>query len=333
FDFAGTVLWLGGSLMILLALSWGGNEHAWRSVTIVCLFVLGFVAILAFGMVEARLAKWPVIPLRVLARPRTLLALVASLFVGVCMYGVVMFVPVYYMMVLAQGPVQAAAHVLWFALGGCVGCVASGMLVCVRGRVAFREWAAAGTALMAVGFGLMFVWPEEPARNAQHAGYQALLGLGLGLAMQPILLASQAGLPVDEISTVTTLVDYARTLGGMIGLVVGQVILKEKLFATINREFGVFSPVQGSEGHDVVGLTSMVPMLGLLPADTAKVVYDGVVDALHYVFVADVPFAAAACIMCLFLANTPLHVVLPARRVDEIPEPLRRLHEDIDREI
>ncbi|KAJ2483653.1 hypothetical protein IWW56_000217 [Coemansia sp. RSA 2131] len=318
FDYLGSLLWLGGSLMILLGLSWGGNEHPWQSTLVVCMFVFGFIAILAFAGVERWQAKWPLIPLHVLARPRTLVALVASLFIGVCMYGMIMFVPVYYTMVLAQDAVASASHILWFALGGCVGAIVAGALVSIR-RVCYREWAVVGTAMMAVGFGLMFVWPEDPAQSAKHAGIQVLLGLGLGFSMQQVMLASQAGLPVNEISTVTTLVDYARTLGGMIGLVIGQVILKEKLFATINREFGVFSPVHG-EGHDVVSLTSMVPMMSLLPSSVAKDVYNGVVNALHYVFIADVPFAAMACILCLFLSNIPLHVVLPPNR-KQVSEP------------
>ncbi|KAJ2148672.1 hypothetical protein IW143_000557 [Coemansia sp. RSA 520] len=315
FDYLGTLLWLGGSLMILLGLSWGGNEHTWHSSLVICMFVCGFLAILVFAAVEHWQAKWPLIPLFVLARPRTLLALVASLFIGVCMYGMIMFVPVYYTMVLAQSARESALHILWFTLGGCTGAILAGSLVNMR-RVWYREWAVVGTAMMAVGFGLMFVWPEDPAQTVRHAGIQVLLGLGLGFSMQQVLLASQAGLPVTEVSTVTTLVDYARTLGGMIGLVIGQVILKEKLFATINREFGVFSPVRG-EGHDVVSLTSMVPMMSLLPESVAKDVYNGVVDALHYVFIADVPFAVMACILCVFLSNIPLHAVSPNRKDSE----------------
>ncbi|KAJ2452796.1 hypothetical protein EV183_002694 [Coemansia sp. RSA 2336] len=327
FDYLGTVVWLGGSLMILLGLSWGGNEHPWRSTIIICLFVFGFVAIMVFAGIEGKYSKWPIIPLNVLMRPRTLLALVSSLFIGVCMYGMIMFVPVYYILVMAEEQLASAKHILWFALGGCVGAIGAGLLVSVRQRVFYREWAVLGTAMMAAGFGLMYVWPEDPAASAKHAGFQVLLGLGLGFSMQQVLLASQAGLPVDEISTVTTLVDYARTLGGMIGLVIGQVILKAKLFATINDMFGVFSPVQG-EGHDVVSLTSMVPMMSLLPESTAKEVYDGVVRALHYVFIADVPFAAAACILCLLLANIPLYVMLPPERTEEIPESSKQIYCD-----
>ncbi|PIA16249.1 MFS general substrate transporter [Coemansia reversa NRRL 1564] len=325
FDYIGVLFWLGGSTMILLGLSFGGSEHPWRSVIIVCLFVFGFITILVFAGIEAKLAKWPIIPLRVLSRPRTLLALIASLFIGVCMYGTIMFTPVYYMFLLKEGPLASAKHIMWLVLGGCLGSIVAGLLVNVRGRVFYREWAVLGTSVMAVGYGLMYLWPADPQATGKHAGYQVFVGLGLGFCMQQVLLASQAGLPVDEISTVTTLIDYARTLGGMIGLVIGQVILKEKMFETIRESFSALAP-SNLEGQDVVSLESMAPMLGSLPQSIAQPMYDGVVRALNLVFVADVPFAAIACILCLFLANVPLHVILPAKRLEELPQPLSDLY-------
>ncbi|KAJ1729189.1 hypothetical protein LPJ61_003646 [Coemansia biformis] len=313
FDYLGTVLWLGGSLMILLALVWGGNEHPWRSATVVCLFVVGFIVILAFGAVEGLVARWPIIPLRVLMRPRTLLAIISSCFVGVCMYGLIMFVPVYYLMVIGESTHKASTHILWLALGGVIGSVVAGALAVVRGRVLIREWSVLGTAMMAIGLGLMYTWPLELS-PARQVGFQVLVGLGLGFSMQQILLASQAGLPADEISTVTTLVDYSRTLGGMIGLVIGQVILKEKMFGTIHDQFG---PLVELGGQDIVSLTSMMPMLQMLPALLSKPIYEGIVNALRLVYVADVPFAALACILCALIPNLPLHAILPAERPDE----------------
>ncbi|KAJ1650475.1 hypothetical protein GGF38_005818, partial [Coemansia sp. RSA 25] len=91
FDYLGTLFWLGGSTMILLALSWGGNEYHWNSALIICLFIFGFVTIFLFGIIEGKYARWPIIPLHLLTRPRTLLTIVASFFIGLCMYGMVIF--------------------------------------------------------------------------------------------------------------------------------------------------------------------------------------------------------------------------------------------------
>ncbi|KAJ1861933.1 hypothetical protein LPJ73_000901 [Coemansia sp. RSA 2703] len=326
FDYLGTVVWLGGSLMILLGLSWGGNEHPWRSAIIICLFVFGFIAIMLFAAIEAKFARWPIIPLRVLVRPRTLLTIVASFLIGICMYCMIMFVPVYYMMILGEGPVDSSRHILWFVLGGALGGIVAGTLVSVRGRVFYREWAVLGCAMLAIGYGLMYTWPQDSAATSKHAGYQVFVGLGLGFCVQQVLLAAQAGLPVDEISTVTTLVDYARTLGGMIGLVIGEVILKEKMFGTMATAFPLVFGADSLQGVDVVALESMAPIMQVM-GSTAEPVFKGIVDALHLVFVVNVPFAAVACILCVFLKNIPLHHVLPAKGPEEVSEELYKLQQ------
>ncbi|KAJ2517993.1 hypothetical protein H4217_003609 [Coemansia sp. RSA 1939] len=330
FDYLGTILWMGGSTMILLGLSLGGNEHAWRSVIVVCLFVFGFIVILLFGVFEGKWAKWPIIPLRMLARPRVLLPMISSFLIGFCLYGMIMFVPIYYSTVLDQSALQSVRHLLWCALGGCVGAVVAGSLVQVRRRWYYREWAVLGTAMMTVGFGLMYVWPLDGEAKAKHAGYQVLIGLGLGFSMQQVLLSAQAGLPANEISTATTLIDYARTLGGMVGLVIGEVILKEKVFQAVNEMgFGSFVGT-ATGGTDFVQLESMLPLLRMLPSSISLPIYKGIVNAIHYVYVTDVPFAGTACILCMLVSNVPLHHILPATNSEELLETQRNLHSSSD---
>ncbi|KAJ2744730.1 hypothetical protein GGI20_002745, partial [Coemansia sp. BCRC 34301] len=237
FDYLGSLFWLGGSISILLALIWGGNEHPWGSVFIVCPYVVGFVGILAFFIVEGKYTRWPIIPLHLLARPRTLLTLLVSFLIGLCMYGIITFVPAYYSMLDVEGPLSSALHILWCALGGCIGAILAGHLVSIRGRVYYREWAVLGTALLSVGYILLYTWPRSPTAKAKRAGFQVVAGLGLGFSMEQVRLASQAGLLASEISTVTTLIDYARTLGGMIGLAVGGVVMREKVFSSLRESF------------------------------------------------------------------------------------------------
>ncbi|KAJ2641514.1 hypothetical protein GGF44_002086, partial [Coemansia sp. RSA 1694] len=188
---------------------------------------------LIFVMIEGKYTRWPIVPLHLLAQPRTLLTLLASFFIGLCMYGTITFVPTYYSMLKVEGPLSSALHILWCALGGCVGAVIAGHLVSIRGRVYYREWAVIGTALLAVGYILMYTWPRSSTATVRHAGFQVVVGLGLGFSMEQVRLASQAGLMANEISTVTTFIDYSRTLGGMIGLAVGGIIMREKMFATL----------------------------------------------------------------------------------------------------
>ncbi|KAJ2892388.1 hypothetical protein IWW38_003238 [Coemansia aciculifera] len=135
--------------------------------------------------------------------------------------------------------------------------------------------------------------------------------------MEQVRLASQAGLVASEISTVTTLIDYARTLGGMIGLAVGGIIMREKVFATLRVSFPTLLGSMSLNSLDVVRVESLAPLLHTLPAALSEPLYKGIVDDLHLLFVVDVPFAALACILCLLIANIPLYVILPTSSTDE----------------
>ncbi|KAJ2791624.1 hypothetical protein GGI18_000999 [Coemansia linderi] len=272
---------------------------------------------LVFGIVEGKYTRWPIIPLAVIVQPRTLLALAVSFFIGLCMYGTITFVPVYYLMLEVQSPASSAKHILWCALGGCAGAVIAGCLVSFRGRVYYREWSVLGTALMSVGYILMYTWPQSSTATFRHAGFQVIVGLGLGFSMEQVRLAGQAGLPARDISTVTTLIDYARTLGGMIGLAVGGIIMREKMFATVSQTFPVLFGSGSLKGLDAVWLESLAPLLPTLPLTLADQLYKGIVNVLHLVFVVNVPFAVLACLLCLLLSNIPLHVVLPASLANE----------------
>ncbi|KAJ2616739.1 hypothetical protein GGF44_005889, partial [Coemansia sp. RSA 1694] len=71
---------------------------------------------------------------------------------------------------------------------------------------------------------------------------------------------------------------------------------------------------------DTAAVGSFAPLISLLPQPMSEPLYKGIVGALRLVFVVDVPFAALACIICLFVANIPLHHILPVTSTDEIPE-------------
>ncbi|KAJ1679015.1 hypothetical protein EV182_002902, partial [Spiromyces aspiralis] len=305
FDYLGIILWLGGSVMILLALAYGGNEFPWRSVTIVSLFVAGFLVICIFGFVEYRFSQWPIIPLRLLTQPRVFISIVASGFIGMAMYTILFFVPVFYHAVRDMSNTAAAAQGLWTVLGGGFFAVVSG--IAVRWTYNYRPFILAGTALMAIGYGLMYTWTVQQ-NNAKEIDFQIIVGAGLGLCMQQVLLAGQAGLSLDEVATVTTLIDYSRTLGSMIGLVISEVVLKDqviKKLTTILSQFS-FIPVVDLHYIDLVSLQTMLPALRKFSDSISIPVFNALKDAINLTYAINVAFAGIAFVLCLFLRTKNL---------------------------
>src|SRR3954467_13639117 len=68
-DYLGAALIIGAASAILLAVTWGGNQYAWESSTIIGLLLAGVLAAVAFVLQELR-SREPLLPLR-LFRDRT----------------------------------------------------------------------------------------------------------------------------------------------------------------------------------------------------------------------------------------------------------------------
>lgn len=115
-DWLGTMLVIGGTTMLLLGLQFGGIDFPWDSATVICLIVFGIVALGVFGVVEWKLAEWPVIPMRIFKRRSNLASL------GVCFcHGFVFisgsyFLPLYFQTVLEKSPLLSGVYLFPFIL-------------------------------------------------------------------------------------------------------------------------------------------------------------------------------------------------------------------------
>lgn len=115
-DWAGSLTIVGGTLMVLLGLEFGGITYPWGSPTVICLIVFGFVVASLFVLNEWKFARYPVMPLRLFKRRSN----IASL--GVCFcHGYVFiagsyYLPLYFQAVLGATPLLSGVYILPFAL-------------------------------------------------------------------------------------------------------------------------------------------------------------------------------------------------------------------------
>jgi MFS family permease len=77
-DWAGSLTVVGGTLMLLLGLEFGGVSFPWDSATVICLIVFGFVVIGLFVLNERKFARYPIMPTRIFSDVSNLASL------GVC---------------------------------------------------------------------------------------------------------------------------------------------------------------------------------------------------------------------------------------------------------
>lgn len=232
FDLAGAGLLVPSVVMLLLALHFGGGTRPWSSPPVVGLFC-GAAAAAALFVAWERLgagAADAMVPLPLLANRVVAAACLTSLFAFACTFVSAYFLPVYFQSVQGASPLASGVHVLPGILSQMLLAVVSGLAVSRLGY--YLPWAVAGSALTAVGAGLVTTW--SPATGAgRWIGFQVVLGAGRGAVMQMGLVAVQAVLPRSQIAVAMAVLVFAQGLGGAVLVSAANTIFDGSLVSEI----------------------------------------------------------------------------------------------------
>ncbi len=186
-DYAGTVVLAASLSCIVLFSSLGGTTYAWSSPAIVAMIVVGVVLLVVFPFVERRAAE-PIMPLELFENRVFSVTSAVGFIVGLALFGAVTYLPFYLQVVQGQSPTRSGLTLTPLMGGLLVTSIVSGQLISRFGR--YKPFPIAGTALMTVGLVLLSrlavatpLW--------QLVVYLVVLGLGLGMVMQVLVLAAQ----------------------------------------------------------------------------------------------------------------------------------------------
>ncbi|MEE2048577.1 MFS transporter, partial [Nocardiopsis tropica] len=195
---------------VIVLLSLGGTQIAWNSPLS---YALGAAAVLltAGAVLVERRAREPIIPAR-LFRDRTfVLASLGSVCVGMMMFGLIIYMPQYLQMVHGMSPTVSGLMTLPLVASFLFTSIGSGYAVSGSGR--WKAYPVVGMLLCVIGFLALSQAHLAPGLTTVVVG-QALVGLGFGLNMQLLLLATQSSLPLADIASGTASVVFFRNMGG-----------------------------------------------------------------------------------------------------------------------
>ena len=197
----------------MLVTTLGGTTLAWTSPQLLALGAAGLLSLAAFLLVERRAAE-PILPPR-LWRNRTFRVTSAvGLIIGFSLFGAVTFLPLFQQVVRGQSPTESGLQLVPLMGGLMISSVVSGRLIAHTGR--YRVYPIAGTALTVVGLLLLsLMGPATPTIEA--AAFMAVLGLGLGMVMQVLILAVQNDAPYEDLGVATAGATLFRSIGGSLG--------------------------------------------------------------------------------------------------------------------
>jgi EmrB/QacA subfamily drug resistance transporter len=297
-DYAGIVFVGLGATGLTLATSWGGTTYAWGSPTIIGLFVFSVASLGVFIWVESRSSgagSAPILPMRLFGNPVFTVCCVLSFVVGFAMLGALTFLPTYMQFVDGVSATTSGLRTLPMVAGMLSTSMGSGVLVGRTGR--YKIFPVAGTAVMALAFLLMSRMNPSTSALLQSI-YLFILGAGIGLCMQVLVLIVQNTSRFEDLGVATSGVTFFRTIGSSFGAAIFGSLFTNFLRSRIG-------PALAASGAPPAAANSP-EALHKLPRAVAAPIVDAYATSLTQVFIWAVPVALVGFTLSLFLREVPL---------------------------
>jgi EmrB/QacA subfamily drug resistance transporter len=230
-DYLGA-FWLSLALLsIILFTSEGGSVYGWNEPRLWCILAFGLVGIAGF-IYEERLAKEPIIPLALFRNRSFAVCSLVGFIIGMSLFGSVTFLPLWLQVVKGSTPTEAGLQLLPLMGGLLVTSALSGRIISRTGR--YRIFPLLGTLLASIGMALLTRLTNDSSSWALWL-YTGLLGMGLGLVMQVLVLAVQNSVGAGQIGVATSGVTLFRSVGGSIGVALFGAIFTRVLNNNLSR--------------------------------------------------------------------------------------------------
>ncbi|MFC8422698.1 DHA2 family efflux MFS transporter permease subunit [Streptomyces sp. NPDC057236] len=309
-DYLGTFLIASVATCLVLVASLGGTTWEWASPQIIGLAVLGALLAVAFVAVERRAAE-PVLPLK-LFRVRTFtLSAVISFIIGFAMFGAMTYLPTFLQVVHGITPTMSGVHMLPMVAGMLLSSTGSGQIVSRTGR--WKVFPIAGTAVTTLGL-LLLHRLDTGSSTAEMSAYFFVLGFGLGLVMQVLVLIVQNAVPYEDLGVATSGATFFRSIGASFGVAIFGTIFASRLGDQLTDAFrGERLP----PGVSADSLEADPRGIAALPPALRPPALDAYATAITDVFLYAVPIALLGFVLAWFLKEDRLRASVTAPDVTE----------------
>ena len=298
-DYLGAGLVFASVSSLVLALAWSGPEHGWAHPTTVSLAAAGVVLVGLLVVCELRVAE-PILPLRLFTNRVFATTSAVAGIVGIGMFGTVVMMPLYLQIVTGTSATGAGSRLLPFVIGYVATSIVAGKTISRTGSP--RAFPVAGTALTALGLGLLsLIDAATPA--GLLALYLFLVGGGLGLTIQPLLVAVQSAVAPSDMGMATSANVFFRSFGSTVGTALFAAIFTSRLGENLAQTFATLgtSSREALAGVDARSLMANAERIKTLPIELQQSVLEDFAGAFHAVFLLAVAIALVGTVVALFV--------------------------------
>ncbi|MGY5031935.1 MFS transporter [Streptomyces sp. 900116325] len=310
--------------LLLLWVTFAGDKYDWMSWQTGVMLAGSLALVLLFVFTESR-ASEPIIPLRLFRNRTITLASLASLFVGVAMFAGTVFFSQYFQLARGKSPTMSGVMTIPMITGLFLSSTVSGQIITKTGR--WKAWLVSGGFLVTAGLGLLGTIRYDTT-YWHIAIFMFVMGLGIGMMMQNLVLATQNQVAPSDLGSASSVVTFFRSLGGAIGVSALGAVMANRVTHYVKDGLADLGPKGAALGHGGTG-GGGIPDLDKLPAPFRTVVESAYGHGVGDVFLFAAPAALIAFLITIFIKevalktnaanDAPAEAEVPAAVLAEVP--------------
>ncbi|MDQ0942282.1 MFS transporter [Streptomyces sp. V1I1] len=300
-DWAGAFFISAAVSLLLVWVTFAGDKYDWISWQTYAMLGGSVVLGALFLLVESK-ASEPIIPLRLFRNRTITLASLASLFVGVAMFAGTVFFSQYFQLARDESPTMSGVMTIPMIGGLFISSTLSGQIITKTGR--WKAWLVSGAVLVTAGLGLLGTIRYD-TEYRHIAVFMAVMGLGLGMMMQNLVLCTQNQVAPADLGSASSVVTFFRSLGGAVGVSALGAVMSNRVTQYVKDGLAELGPQGAALGHGGTG-GGGIPDLDKLPAPIRTVMESAYGHGVGDIFLYSAPFALLAFLVTLFIKEVAL---------------------------
>ncbi|KAG8895925.1 hypothetical protein FRB99_000275 [Tulasnella sp. 403] len=299
-DWVGSVLCLAMVTSLLLPLQWGGVTKPWTDKSVIACFCVFGVLLPAFIGWEWYLGDKAIMPLHLFKRRTQIGCCIEAFFVMLVLLLAIYYLPLYYQSAEEHTATQSGIDILVYMICTVFGAAGAGAVISKTGRP--LPFLIVGPLISTIGSGLIY-WDLTNTPSRSHLfGFQCLLGLGVGVALQNTIIAIQAEYvhQPEMVPQSTSLVNFTQLVGGIVGIAVAGTIFGNQLSKYIALE------APNLPAGTALALRQSVQIIHTLSGEDKAGAIKAYSTALGYTFIIGIPAGILGSVAAVLIRNFDL---------------------------
>jgi len=315
-DYLGIVFLSAAVSLLLIWVTLAGDSFEWVSLPTLLMVGGAILGTILFIVTEMR-SKEPLIPLSMFRNRTFTLAVIASVATGIAMFGASVFLSQFMQLARGATPTEAGLMTIPMIGGLLISSIGVGALITRFGK--WKPFLIVGGVFLIAGSYLLSTIHYD-TNFALVSLYMFLLGAGVGMTMQNLVLVVQNTSNPNEIGVASSGVTFFRSLGGTIGVsLMGAALASQVTDLVASGKENITAAIMGLGADAQKWADSLasgtLPQVSTMPESLRVIFEDIYAQGISHAFLIAVPFAIISLIAIIFLPNKPLTKMTTSERI------------------